>query len=492
MLGICEVGKGDSSKPALHLLSLSVPPGAVFGLPGPNGAGKTASHVMHGGFMTDRALFFPPGFLWGTATAAHQVEGNNTQNDWWAFEQRPGAICHGHRSGRACDWWENAEQDFDLMAEMGHNSHRLSVEWSRIEPREGHFDPEAVARYRAILAALRRRGIEPMVTLFHFSSPQWLAGQGGWLNPAVVSHFRRFVRYTVGELGDVVRLWCTINEPNVYAALGHLFGEHPPGIKSPRAYFRALRHQLLAHAAAYRVIRGLDGQAQVGLVKNIPIFEPGGPGMGAVARIIDHLFNGVTLRAVQDGRLAWPVAPAPLTHGALGDSLDFVGLNYYTRWLVGLRAGDGRGLLQARPGAEWSDCGRSGPYGEVYAAGMGRALARVARLGKPIYITENGLPDEDDDQRPRFLLTHLAQVHQAIARGADVRGYYHWTFVDNFEWSEGWGLRFGLVALDPETQERTPRRSAELFCRIARHNAITPEMVHEFAPEAGEQVWSRA
>ncbi|RPI58964.1 MAG: glycoside hydrolase family 1 protein [Chloroflexi bacterium] len=441
--------------------------------------------------MTDTALPFPPSFLWGTATAAHQVEGYNTQNDWWAFEQRPGAIYHGHRSGRACDWWANAEQDFDLMAAMGHNSHRLSVEWSRIEPQEGRFDPEAIACYRAMLGGLRRRGIEPMVTLFHFSSPLWLARQGGWQNPAVVPLFRRFVRHTVQELGDLVRLWCTINEPNVYAALGHLFGEHPPGVKSVPAYFRALRLQLLAHAAAYRVIHALDGRAQVGLVKNVPIFEPAGRGAAIPARIVDHLFNEVTLRAVQDGRLSWPLSAVPVTHGALGDSIDFVGVNYYTRWLVGLRPGN-RGLLHPRPGAECSDCGRGGTYGEIYPAGMRRVLARVARLGKPIYVTENGLPDADDDQRPCFLLTHLAEMHRAMAQGADVRGYYHWTFVDNFEWSEGWNLRFGLVALDPETQARTPRRSAELFSRIARQNAITPEMVQEFAPEAGEQVWRRA
>jgi beta-glucosidase len=429
--------------------------------------------------------------LWGTATAAHQVEGDNTGNDWWRFEQRPGAIWRGDRSGKACDWWENAEQDLDLMAEMGHNSHRLSVEWSRIEPEPGRFDPKAIARYRAILTGMHRRGIEPMVTLFHFSSPLWLAGQGGWQNPAVVRLFRRFVHHTVQELGDLVRLWCTINEPNVYAAVGHLFGEHAPGRKSVPAYFRVLRCELLAHAAAYRVIHALDGRAQVGLVKNIPIFEPAGRGLGVLARTVDYLFNGLTLRAVRDGRLVYPLSTVPVTHGALGDSLDFVGVNYYSRMLVGRLPGQ-RGLLHAKPGAECSDCGQHGTYGEVYPAGMGRVLARAAKLGKPIYVTENGLPDEDDDQRPRFLLTHLAEMHRAIARGADVRGYYHWTLVDNFEWAEGWGLRFGLVALDPKTQARTPRRSAELFSCIARQNAITSKMVQEFAPEAAEQVWGLA
>jgi beta-glucosidase len=433
---------------------------------------------------------FPQGFLWGTATAAHQVEGGNQNNDWWAFEQRPGTIWKGDRSGRACDWWRRAEDDFDAMAAMGHNTHRLSVEWSRIEPEEGVFDAGAIARYRQMLQGLRCRGIEPMVTLFHFSSPLWLArthSGGAWQSPAVVDHFRRFVRHTVQELGDLVKLWCTINEPNVYASLGYLLGEHAPGEKSLAAYFRVLRNELLAHAAAYRIIHALDGGAQVGLVKNVQIFEPLDPGSGAsarIARLLDYFFNTITLQAIQDGRLRLPLARLPRTHGPLVDSYDFVGLNYYTRQRVNLGAlgqdDDPLALLQPTPGAECSDHGRHGTYGEIYAPGIYQTLQRVARLGKPIYITENGLPDEDDDQRPRFLLDHLAQVRRAIADGIDVRGYYHWSFVDNFEWAEGWSLRFGLVALDRETEARRPRRSAELFSAIIRANAITPEMVETY------------
>jgi beta-glucosidase len=439
---------------------------------------------------------FPQGFLWGTATAAHQVEGENRNNDWWAFEQHPGAIWKGDRSGLACDWWRNAEDDFDLMADMGHTTHRLSVEWSRIEPEEGVFDAQAIARYREMLQGLHRRGIEPMVTLFHFSTPLWLACKqsgGGWQNPAVVDHFRRFVRHTVQELGDLVKLWCTINEPNVYAALGYLFGEYAPGHKSLAAYFRVLRHQLLAHAAAYRIIHALDGGAQVGLVKNVQIFEPLDPASGAsarAARIVDYLFNEITLQAIQDGRLRPPLSPLPRTHGPLVDSYDFVGLNYYTRQRVDLGAlgknggDDLLGLLQPTPGAECSDSGRHGTYGEIYPAGMYQALRRVAQAGKPIYVTENGLPDDDDDQRPAFLLGHLAEVQRAIRDGVDVRGYYHWSFTDNFEWAEGWSLRFGLVALDPQTQARTPRRSAELFTAIIRANALTEEMLAAYGRPA--------
>ena len=451
--------------------------------------------------MTERALTFPQGFLWGTATAAHQVEGDNINNDWWRFEQQPGAIWHEDRSGPACDWWRDAEGDFDLMAEMGHNTHRLSVEWSRIEPQEGVFDPAAIARYREMLAGLRTRGIEPMVTLFHFSTPLWLADRGGWRNPAAIEHFRRFVRHTVEHLGDLVTLWCTINEPNVYAVEGYLFGDHAPGEQSLALYFRVLNHLLRAHAAAYRVIHALDGRAQVGLVKNIQIFEPLAGGSARwTARLLDRLFNEITLSAVQDGRLRFPLNLGPGVHGPLVDSVDFWGVNYYQRQRVSLRPQRVRvraqqgGLLdvlqlQPTPGAEVSDYGREGTYGEIYPEGLYRALKRVAAFGKPIYVTENGLPDADDDQRPRFLLTHLAQMQRALAEGADVRGYYHWSFTDNFEWAQGWALRFGLVALDEKTQARTPRPSADLFSQILRANAITPEMVRAYAPEVETDIF---
>ncbi len=438
--------------------------------------------------MTKLRLDFPDRFLWGTATAAHQVEGNNTNNDWSLFEQQPGAIWHGDRSGAACDWWCNAERDFDLMADMGHNTHRLSVEWSRIEPHEGSFDPLAVRRYREMLEGLRKRDIEPMVTLFHFTTPVWLARQGGWSNPTVVRHFRRFVRHTVGQLGDLVDLWCTINEPNIYAALGYGLGEHAPGERSLLLYLRVLANLLEAHAAAYRVIHALRGDAQVGLVKNVQIFEPldlADRTSGTLSRLLDYLFNSLTLRGVQDGRLRIPLSPSLSTHGPLVDSVDFWGLNYYSRQRVTLRNRDGGrlGVLQPTPGAQLSDLGRDGTYGEVYPAGLYRVLARLRRFQKPIYITENGLPDRDDDLRPTFLLAHLAQVQRAISDGVDVRGYYHWSFTDNFEWAEGWALRFGLVALDPQTQVRTPRPSARLYSAIASENAITPEMVVNYAPQ---------
>lgn len=440
--------------------------------------------------MSQDALTFPAGFLWGTATSAHQVEGNNRNNDWWAFEQQSGTIWHGDRSGAACGWWQDAEADFDLMAAMSQNTHRLSVEWSRIEPEEGFFDPAAIARYRQMLEGLRQRGLEPMVTLHHFTTPLWMARQGGWADPVVITRFRRFVRHTVAALGDQVTLWCTINEPAIYAAEAYLVGIHAPGHKSPRQAFTVLKHMLVAHAAAYYAIHDVQPEAQVGLVKNVRLFDPTGPHSPldrAAAAWVDYAFNGLVLRAMEDGRLRPPLGWGLSPRRELAGSLDFIGLNYYTRDRVAFDLRRPMELFARRfptPGAEISDNGPYGTYGEIYPEGLYRALKRVARLGRPIYITETGLPDADDDQRPRFLLTHLAQVHRAIAEGLPVRGFYFWSLLDNFEWSEGWGLRFGLVAYDPQTGERRMRPSGQLYAAICRRNAVTKEMLSAYAPEA--------
>ena len=445
--------------------------------------------------MSKERMMFPSGFLWGTATAAHQVEGYNDNNDWWAFERAPDTIWHGDRSDRACNWWEDAEADFDRMVALNHNTHRLSIEWSRIEPQEGEWDETAVVRYREMLRGLRERDIEPMVTLHHFSTPLWLAQQGGWSNPAAVSYFRRWAGKAVGYFGDLAKLWCTINEPAIYAALGNLFGLHAPGAQSLQRYFSVLRHMLQGHAAAYRVIHSFDGQARVGLVKNLQLFDPADPESRLdrfFAGFFDYAFNDLVIKALAEGRLCPPLGLGLSSAKGLLDSYDFVGVNYYSRSLVAFEPGRGDFMGVRRfptPGAETSDEGRHGAYGEVYPEGLYRVLMRAARLNKPIYITETGLPDADDDQRPRFLITHLAQAARAIADGADVRGFYHWSLTDNFEWAEGWALRFGLIALDEKTQERTVRPSGHLFAAIAAENGLTRELVERYAPEVVGQVF---
>ncbi len=433
--------------------------------------------------MTD--LHFPPNFLWGAATAPVQNEGAFPESSWWAWERRPGAIRHGDRSGIGCDWWANAEMDFDLARSMGHNALRLGVEWSRIQPEEKVIDEAALARYRQMLLALRARGLEPMLTLHHFSDPMWFVRRGGWLNPAAPALFRRFVELVVDALGDLVTLWITINEPMVYVRDGFLDGARPPGHRGLPNALRAARHLLLGHGQAYDAIHGRRSGAQVGIANHIAHFdaaEPERPADRAGAALIDWLFNGWKLTAQTSGRIALPYGLGLLPQRALMDSVDFLGLNYYSRVRVRFAPG-GRNefvawqLVPLDERLERSDAGLDGFMGEVYPVGMGRALRRLAGYGKPIYITENGPADRGDRLRSRFIVSHLAEVQRAISAGIDVRGYFHWTLVDNFEWSDGWQWRFGLVELDTATQARRPRPSAAIYERICRANAIPADLL---------------
>ncbi|MCJ7738081.1 MAG: glycoside hydrolase family 1 protein [Anaerolineae bacterium] len=426
---------------------------------------------------------FPADFQWGVATSAHQVEGNNQTNDWWAWEQQQGRIKEGHTSGLACDWWENAEVDFDRAADLGVSALRLSVEWARIEPRPGTFDDRAIARYAEMLQGLRERGIEPMVTLHHFSSPRWLADQGGWENPETVSLFARYVRKVVKPLSPYCDLWCTINEPNVYAVEGYLDGVFPPGKSDLKVAMRVLRNMLRAHAAAYRAIHDVQKDARVGLAHNMRVFDPANPRSSLdrhVARVLDRVYNQAILTALVKGWWVAPVGFGPAWK--LRRTLDWVGLNYYTRDLVAFDRGLPRSLYGRRMHSSDAEL-LDGNYGEFYPEGMYRCLQRLASLRLPIFVTENGIPDEDDDQRPRYLLSHLHQIWRALQNNCPVRGYYHWTLVDNFEWAEGWTLRFGLIALDRKTQARSLRKSAQLYREITGVNAITTPFIDSYAAD---------
>lgn len=432
--------------------------------------------------MPRATFYFPQDFRWGTATSSHQVEGNNTNNDWWEWEQQKGRILNGDRSGLASDWWRNAEVDFDHAADMGTNALRLSIEWSRVEPQPGVYDPDAIGRYRQMLQNLHDRGIEPMVTLYHFSNPRWLAQKGGWEQAGVVNDFGRYVRRMVQDLGDLIPLWITINEPMVYVMLAYLEGTFPPG-KSSLAMARQVALNLLrGHALAYHIIHELQPHAAVGIARQIRILEPSRPTSFLdrwTARNLHQVFNERFTQAVLTGRLGWPLGRGQARE--LAGTLDFFGLNYYTRELVSFSLLHGKGLFGRRhfsPDAEMSD----NNYGEIYPEGILQAIQLAKGYGRPIFITENGLPDADDDQRPGFILSHLRKVWAAIQFNWPVMGYYHWSLVDNFEWDRGWSERFGLIELDPATQERKLRRSGELYGQICRLGAIDWEMVAEYAP----------
>ncbi len=441
-------------------------------------------------WMTDTAILkMPPGFLWGAATAAHQNEGGNHNNQWAAWEAEPGRIYNGDLAGQATDWWnlEAAAADFDRAADLGLNSLRISVEWSRIEPQPGAFDAAALRHYAEMIGLLRARGLEPMVSLHHFSDPLWLSGQGAWENPLVTDYFSRFVAQVVEALGDQVTLWCTVNEPNIYAYMGYLGGPFPPSVNSLPRMIAVMRNMVLAHGRAYRTIHRLQTGARVGLAHHLRVFLPANPRRTAdryAAAMLDRFSNRAILEAITRGRLL-PLFGVGQTVSQLIDSSDYIGLNYYTTARVAFDP-QRPGQLFTRqfidPAAEWSEITPTGePYGEINPEGIYLALKQLAAYGKPIYITENGVPDREDEIRPRFLATYLAEVWRAIQDGADVRGYYHWTLVDNFEWTAGWSLRFGLFDLDQATGARVARPSAAVYSRIAQANGVPRSLLAKVA-----------
>ncbi|MGA2110760.1 MAG: glycoside hydrolase family 1 protein [Anaerolineales bacterium] len=434
--------------------------------------------------MIEASLHFPPGFLWGTATSSHQVEGNNKGNDWWDWEQHPGHISEGDRSGLACDWWGGRwAEDLDRAAEGAQNTHRLSVEWSRIEPRPGIWDEQALAQYREIVAGMAQRSLRPMVTLHHFTNPRWLAEQGGWENEEVILRFEAFARKVAAALAGQVDLWCTLNEPNVYVFEAYLEGLFPPGKQDPGAAFRVMGNMVRAHARAYRAIHELAPGSQVGVAHHFRGIQPdsASPLDHLVARLQSRLFNEAFPRALWSGRL-----PLLLGEQAIPEARgtqDFFGLNYYTTDRVAFdlrRPGEFFGRRFFPPRAELSPGGFIANVPDGFSA----ALRWASRFGLPVLVTENGVEDGEDRLRPKYLCQHLQKLWQALNSNFPIRGYWHWTLVDNFEWERGWTQRFGLWALNPQTQQRTARPSAQLYAQICRQNCLSSSMVASFAPAA--------
>lgn len=403
---------------------------------------------------------FPDGFLWGTASAAHQVEGDNRNNDWSEFEKEPGRIADGDTSEVACDHYRRYREDFTLLRELNQNAHRLSVEWSRIEPSEGEFDSRQIRHYRDVLGELREQGIQPMVTLHHFTSPLWFVRRGGWAAHGSAHAFMPFVHRIVEELGDLVQIWCTMNEPTIYGLSGWITGEFPPGKHGDLAsFYRVTGNMRRAHELAYAAIKRRWPDSQVGLSHHKFLFLPATP----------KRRDRWATRAAQTVVDRWPVGPGRLRRIVEATS-DYVGIAHYWAQCCAFDAGNPKEQFIRRfnvPGAPVSDMGYS-----VDPSLMRTVLNELKGLGKPVYITENGLATNDDEWRQRYLVDVLDNVRLAIDDGVDVRGYFHWTNTDNFEWARGYTMRFGLIAVDRRTLERTVKPSGLLYARIARANAL--------------------
>lgn len=390
---------------------------------------------------------FPDNFLWGTATSSHQIEGNNTNNDWWEAEHK-GLV--PHKSGKACDSYNRYEEDFDLAKAMNNNAHRFSIEWSRIEPEEGKFSEEAIEHYRKVLQALRARGLEPFVTLHHFTDPLWFAKKGGWANKKAPEYFGRYAERIIEELGHDVQYWITINEPIIFIRMGYIMGKWPPFRKRDfLGFFRSLQNLAEAHKKAYSILHSLGSNSptQVGIAQSVNYFEPEDG--------LLKLINTFSSRSVRYLKNEWFLDKIK-THQ------DFIGLNYYNHYKVSLLHG------KYQDGENKSDFSW-----EIYPEGIYYVVREIyKKYKKPIFITENGISDADDNQRPEFIKNHLRWLHKAMAEGADVRGYFYWSLLDNFEWTEGFNQKFGLAEVNFETFERKMRPSGKLYGEICKNNGI--------------------
>jgi beta-glucosidase len=426
--------------------------------------------------LKDAPWKFGEDFLWGSATSSHQVEGYCTNNNWYKFEsainkQGKPRILNSQKAGVASDHWNRYKEDIQLMKALSLNAYRFSVEWSKIEPQPGVYDEAALDHYAQVIDELLANGIEPMVTLHHFTDPIWFEEQGAFLRENSPDIFAAFVEKVVRRLGSRVKLWCTINEPTVYAMQGYLKVRFPPAVKDPKHVGIVLRNLLRAHTAAYQRIKKVAPQAQVGLVMALTLYDPPNPWNlldVILARSFNRSTNEIHLTYLVDGlfKFAIPDAVKVSYTSDDRDAFDFVGLNYYSRFFQKFTFSQDELKAQVIkvPPERLTDM-----RWEIYPEGLYRTLEMISRFtSKPIYITENGIADDSDKKRAGFIEDHLLVLNKAVADGMNVKGYFYWSLLDNFEWAFGFERRFGLYHVDYATQKRTLREGSRKYPEIIR------------------------
>lgn len=423
-------------------------------------------------------LRFPEGFYWGTATSSHQVEGNNKNNDWWRFEQEPGRVKDGTVSGEACDHYNRFEEDFALSEQYGHNAHRFSIEWSRIEPEEGRWDVKEVEHYQKVLESLHAHNLVPFATLHHFTHPTWFADKGGWTSKDAPDRLGRYAGYMAKQLGDAVPFWMTINEPPVLPMVSYIMGVHPPGVRDVDQGMEAMRNIQKSLATMHNAVReNAPHKPKIGPVINMTYAMPASDSDEdkAAAKAMDDYWNGYWLEGFRNGISGPPAGEGEEVPGLKG-AWDFMGLNFYSRSVMA-HSRNQMGMRQIPP-PEGSECSTMG--WQVYPEGLYQCLVRLKGYGVPIYITENGIGTDDDEQRISYLVRHLFQVDRAIKEGVDVRSYLHWCQQDNFEWAEGYRQKFGLFEREEGTLNRIPKPSADAFKDWAENNRVPADLVEKY------------
>lgn len=417
----------------------------------------------------------PEGLLMGVSTAATQIEGGDTDSNWndWYHQ---GRITDGTDPSAANDHWEKWREDTALLAHMGMQIYRFGVEWSRLLPQPGKPDEAAVARYRQELLLLREKGILPLLTIHHFTNPMWFERKGGFSKRENLEDYLDLVRLVVERFGDLVSDYITINEPNVYATNSWFFGQWPPGHKSLGETVAVMENMAWCHIKAYGLIHQMRGEmgfadTKVGFANHVRVFDPKNPGNPwhcVCAKAVWWLFQGALTRAMSLGEFKWPLR----NHGRLprGEYSDFTGVNYYSRSSV---SGPADGVRD--------NCPKNDLNWEIYPEGLIRCSEELLKvLDRPIWVTENGTCDNTDRFRSRYLYDHLKALSRS---GLPFERYYHWCFCDNFEWIEGNSAKFGLVSVEPETRERTVKKSGRFYSEIIARGGVTQGMYEEFVQE---------
>lgn len=404
-------------------------------------------------------LKFPKGFLWGSATSAYQVEGGNVNSDWYEWEAQQKGKLVASRCGKATNHYKLFKEDFALAHDLHQNAHRLSLEWARLEPRDGVWDYHEVEHYREVLTELRRLKIKTFVTLHHFTNPQWFSDRGGWIAPGAHRYFERYVKFVVKYLGDLIDFWITINEPMVYVSQAYLAGAWAPGIKSIPKALKVFRALLKAHTVAYECIHArCNDRCSVGIANNVI----------SLYAYRKHAFADQALLQLTD----WMWNHSFYTFSR--SEHDFIGINYYFHYRIKNATLKPWNLFIdiKKENRDTSDIGW-----EIYPPGIFDVLLDLNSYQLPIYITENGIATDNDDRRARFLVSYLKEIYHALGAGVRIKGYFYWSLLDNFEWEKGFDARFGLIGVDYKTYARTVRPSALAYKRICQENAIPHELL---------------
>ncbi|MFX1516712.1 MAG: glycoside hydrolase family 1 protein [Promethearchaeota archaeon] len=427
--------------------------------------------------MVDIEFPFPEGFLLGTATSAYQIEGHNFNNDWYKFEQNPNNITNGEKAGIATDHWNRFNEDFDLMENMNVNSYRMSIEWSRIYPEEDKIDRDAIKHYENMLKNLKKRRIKIILNLHHFTIPLWFSEKGGFENRENVRNFEEYTDTIAQEFSDYVDIWCTFNEPMVLAVNGFLIKEFPPKKSSLSLTLKVGKNLLRTHASAYNIIKENNPSSMVGFVKHTPLFQPLTSQWGdrLRTRYANHMYIQTVFNSIKRGRTLFSLFKTQ----NLKNSMDYIGINYYSRMLVSKKA-----FPQVYHGAPPNADPQylcSGLGWQPYPSGLYEILHKMSKNfpDKPIFVAENGIGTDNDEWRQYNLVAHLLEVIRALNDGINIMGYHYWSLTDNWEWNHGYGPRFGLIHINYETLERTMKDTGHLFAEICKNNGISQEDINK-------------